>query len=96
MLVVVVWEEECRRRNDIFRRLTKRAVLTINELGVRKVEIAEGVVILTPSVTHLVGLPRQGSPLAYPYPSTLAPFLVNKAHVPRREGALGKLYGSRK
>jgi len=81
--VVVVWEEGCGRRNEMFRRLTMRPVLTINEFDVREMEIVEGVVISTPSVTHLVGLPYQGSPLACSDPSTLAFFLRNKAHISR-------------
>jgi len=81
--VVFVWEEGCGRRNDIFPRLMKKPGLTINELGVPEIEIAEGVVVSTPSVTHLVGLPHQGSPLPYSDPSTLALFLPNKAHISR-------------
>jgi len=81
--VVVVWEEGCGRRNNMFHRLTMRPVFTINELDVRDIEIAEGVVISTPSVTHLVGLPHQGSPLACSDPSTLAFSLRNKAHISR-------------
>jgi len=55
--VVFMWEEGCGRQNNMFRQLTMRPVLTINESGVGEFEIAKGVVILTPSVTHLVGLP---------------------------------------
>ena len=81
--VVVVWEEGCVRRNDMFRWLMMRPVLTINELGIGEIEIAKGVVILTPSVKHLAGLLYQGSPLAHSDPSTLALFLRNKAHISR-------------
>ena len=55
--VVGVRESGCGRRSDIFRRLSKAPVLTKNEFGRWEIEIAEGVVISTPSATHLVGLP---------------------------------------
>ena len=55
--VVGVRESGCGRRSDIFRRLSKAPVLTKNEFGRCEIEIAEGVVISTPSATHLVGLP---------------------------------------
>jgi len=55
--VVVGMETGCGRRNDTFRRLSKVPVVTKNEFGGCKIEIAEGVVISTPSVTHLLGLP---------------------------------------
>ena len=64
-------------------RLTKTSVLTINELGICEIEIAEGVVLSTPSVTHLVGLLHQGFPLVYSDSSKLALFLRNKAHISR-------------
>jgi hypothetical protein len=63
-----------------------RPVLTRNELGVREIEIAEGVVVSTPSVTHLLGLPHHGSPLAFSHPFKIALFLRNKAHISVRRG----------
>ena len=48
----------------MFRRL-KVLVVTKNEFGACEIEIAEGVVISTPSATHLLGLPYPGSPLSF-------------------------------
>ena len=59
----------------------KGPVIAIDELGVREIKIAEGVAISTPSVTHLVGLPHQGSPTVLrpfhtrPVPSKRSPHL---------------------
>jgi hypothetical protein len=58
-------ERGCVRRNHMFRRLSKASVVTKDEFGACKIEIAEGVVVLTPSATHLLGLPHHGSPLLF-------------------------------
>ena len=83
--VVVRRERRCGRRNNMFPWLSKGPVVVVtkNEFGCCKIEIVEDVAILTPSVTHLVGLPHQGSPLSFSYPSTSAPLLRNLAHIPR-------------
>ena len=82
-LVVVGRERGCGRRNHMFRRLSKVPVATKNEFGGCEIEIVEGVVISTPSETHLTGLPHHGSPLPFSYPPTSAPLLKNAAHIPR-------------
>ena len=76
-------ERGCGRQKHVFRRLSKVPVVTRNEFSGCEIEIAEGVVISTPSATHRVGLPHQGSPLAFSYPSRSAPLLRNAAHIPR-------------
>jgi len=58
-------ERRCGRRNHTFRQLSKVPVVTKNEFGACEIEIAEGVVISTPSATHLTGLPHHGSPLMF-------------------------------
>ena len=78
--VVVRRERGCGRRNHMFRQISKVPVVTKNEFGGHEIEIAEGVVISTPSATHLLGLPYHGSPLSFSYPPTSAPIL---AHIPR-------------
>jgi len=56
-LVVVGRESASGRQNNMLRRISKAPVLTKNEFRVCELEIAGGVVIWTPSPTHLVGLP---------------------------------------
>ena len=81
----------------MFRQLSKAPVLTKTEFGGCEIEIAQGVVISTPSVTHLVGLPDQGPPLSFSYPSISAPLLRNVVHNPRQGGgALENLHSSYK
>jgi len=58
-------ERGCGRRNHIFRRLSKVPVVTKREFGGCEIKIAEGVVVSTPSATHLLGLPHHGSPLVF-------------------------------
>ena len=70
----------------MFCRFSKAPVLTKTEFGGCEIEIAEGVVISTPSATHLVGLPHQGPPLSFSYPSISAPLLRNVVHNPRQGG----------
>jgi hypothetical protein len=81
--VVVGKERGSEHRKDTFRRLSKGPVVTKNEFGCSKIEIVEGVVVSTPSPTHLTGLPYHGSPLAFSYPPTSAPLVQNVAHIPR-------------
>ena len=90
---VVVVREGRRWWRNIFYRLTKGPALAMNEFGAREIEIVEGVALSTPSATHLMGLPHQGSPRPCSYPSTFAPVLRNKAHVSRWGGALEKWNG---
>ena len=40
---------------------------------IHEIEILEDVVISTPSPTHLMGVPHQGSPLSFSYRSKSAP-----------------------
>ena len=54
----------------MFRWLSKASVLTKNEFGRDEIKIPQGVVLSTPSPTHLTGLPPQGSRLKSSYPST--------------------------
>ena len=82
-LVIVGRERGCGRRNHMFRWLLKVPVVTKNEFRSREIEIAEGIVVSTPSATHLTGLPHHGSPLQFSYPPISAPFLQNVAHIPR-------------
>jgi len=82
--VVVGRERGFGRRNDIFQRLLKVPVVTKYQLRGCESEMTGGVVILTPSPAHLTGLPHQGSPLEFSYPSTFIPLLQNVAHIPRR------------
>ena len=93
--VVVGRERGCGCRNNMFRRLLKGPVVTKNEFGCCKIEIVEDV-ILTPSVTHLVALPHQGTSLSFSYPSTSAPLLRNLVHIPRLGGGLKNWHGSHK
>ena len=76
-------ERGCGRRKHMFRRLSKVPIVTKNEFGGREIGITEGVVISTPSATHLLGLPYHGSPLSFSHPPTSAPLLQNVAHIPR-------------
>ena len=55
--VVVGRERGCGRQNHMFRWLSKVPVVTKNEFDGCEIEIADGVVISTPSATHLTGLP---------------------------------------
>jgi len=75
-------ERGCVRRNHMFRRLSKASVIAKDELAACEIEFAEGVVVSTPSATHLLGLPHHGSPLSFSHPSASAPFLRNIAHIP--------------
>jgi hypothetical protein len=77
-------ESGCGWRNIVLRRFSKVPVLKSTEFGSCKIETTEGVVISTPSATHLIGLPHQGSPLSFSYPSISAPLLRNVAHNPRQ------------
>jgi len=61
----------------------KRLYSYINEFGCCELEIAEGVIVSTPSTTHLTGLPHHGSPPQFSYPPKSAPLLQNVAHIPR-------------
>ena len=81
--VVVGRERGCGHRNHMLRWLLKVLVIAKNELGGREIEVAEGVVISTPSTTYLLGLPYHGSPLSFSYPPTSAPLLQIVAHIPR-------------
>lgn len=62
--------------------LMKGPVLATNEFKVCKIEIAEGVVVSTPSATYLMGLLHQGTPLTFSCPFTSALALRNKVHSP--------------
>jgi hypothetical protein len=73
--VVVGRERGSGCQNHMFRRLSKVATVTKNEFVCCKIEIVEGIVISTPSATHLTGLLYHGSPLAFSYPCTSAPLL---------------------
>ena len=79
--VVVRRETGCERRRNFGG--SKVLVVTKNEFGACEIEIAEGVVISTPSATHLLGLPYPESPLSLSFPPTSAPLLQNVAHIPR-------------
>jgi hypothetical protein len=81
--VVVGRERGCGRRNDKFQRLSEVPIVTEYELRGCESEMTGGVVISTPSPTHLTGLPHNGSPLQFSYPSTSIPLLQNLAHIPR-------------
>ena len=64
--VVVGRERGCGRRNASLRRLSNVPVVTKNEFGSCEIEIAEGVVISTPSATHLTGLSYCSHTLLHP------------------------------
>ena len=81
--VVGGMERGCGHQNDMFQQLSKVPVVTKYEFGGCEIEIAEGVVISTPSATHLTGLPHQGSLLSFLCPSTSAPLPRNAAHISR-------------
>jgi hypothetical protein len=77
--VVVVRERGCWQRKDSFRRFIKGPVVTKNECVAREIEIVEGILGLTLSATHLVGLPHQGFPQQFSYPSRS---IRKVAHIP--------------
>ena len=62
----------------------KVPIVTKNEFGGCEIEIA-GVVISTPSATHLTA--HHGSPLSFLCPFTSASLLRNAAHISRWGGA---------
>jgi hypothetical protein len=82
-LVVIGKENRCGLRNDKFPWLSKGPVLAKGEFWGLEIEITGGVVISTPSATHLPGLPHQWTSLAFSYPVTSAPLLRNKVYSPR-------------
>ena len=81
--VVVRRERGCGHQNHMFQQLSKVPVVTKNEFDGHKIEIAENVVLSTPSTIHLLGLPYQGSSLSFSHPPTSALFLQNIAHIPQ-------------
>ena len=72
----------CGRQKRYFSPAFENVYWQKNKFHGHKLEIAQGVVLSTPSATHLVGLPHQGSPLPYFDPSTLAtiPPLLQPGH----------------